>query len=366
MFESVKPEVIANQLRKARKTAGLTQRDVSEKLDIPKERIDSWEKGKEIPSVEDLWVLSDLYGRSTDYFLLELPAMPESLSFRMKAVHILEELPQSAKQIFIRFEELCRAEYELEKALGITKQVYFKRNGGDDPYQLASSERYRLELNDYPVKDLRQLLVSQGIRVFILPIPEFKPVDLAGVSWWHETYGPCMLINGKNVPGRRTFTMAHEYAHLLHSDPPTVCAYMVDHPEERFADFFAKDFLMPSSGVLRIFRNRRYMSTSITDQELGSIANTFGVSLEAISIRLEELGLVPEGFTNLNIERWEKKPKFYRGSRGPRWRRQLGEDFVQLAGNAYHRGFVSANRLAKYFGIDIRETLNTMREIKQK
>lgn len=366
MSELVKPEVIRSQLKKAREAAGLTKHFVSESLKFPEKRIDSWEEGVIIPSVEELWALADLYGRSTDYFLLDLPSMPKALSFRIKVANILEQLPQSVRQIFIRFEELCRAEYELEETLGISRQTPFQRDGIDDPHELASNERFRLALNDYPIKDLRQLLVSQGIRIFILPIPELKPLELSGISWWHETYGPCMLINGKNIPGRRTYTIAHEYAHLLHSDPPAVCAYMIDHPEERFADSFAAEFLMPSSGILRVFRNRGYVSSNIANRELGSIASTFGVSLEAMSIRLEQLDLAPKGFTKLNIERWEKKPQFYRRSRGPRWRRQLGEEFIKLASNAYHRGFVSTNKLSKYFGINVRETLNTMRETKYK
>lgn len=361
MVESVEARVVANQLVNARETAGLTQDDVSELLNISKARIDSWETGDSIPSVEELWALADLYGRSTDYFLLELPSMPKSLSFRMKAVNVLGELPQSAKKTLIRFEELCRAEYELEKALGTARGMHFKRGSAEDPATLALNERFRLRLGDNPIRDMRHLLILQGVRVFILPIPELNPMELSGVSWWHEMYGPCILINGKNIPGRRIFTLAHEYAHLLHSDPPAVCAYMFDRPDERFADLFAKEFLMPSSSVLGVFQHRNYTPGNITDRELGSIANTFSVSLEAMSIRLEEVGKVPRGFTRINVERWGKERRYYRRSRGPMWKRQLGEEFVQLAGDAYRKGLVSSNKLANYFGVDIRETLNAVR-----
>lgn len=361
MVESVEARIVANQLVKARETAGLTQDDVSQSLNISKTQVDSWERGQSIPSVEEFWALADLYGRSTDYFLLELPSMPKSLIFRMKAVDILDQLPKPARKTLIRFEELCRAEYELEKALGTTRSINFRRSSASDAEALALSERSRLRLGDYSIKDLRHLLILQGVRIFVLPIPELSPMELSGVSWWHETYGPCILVNGKNIPGRRTFTLAHEYAHLIHSDPPAVCAYMFDRHDEKFADLFAKGFLMPSSGVRRVFQHRDYVPGSLTDRELGSIAGTFSVSLEAMSIRLEEVGLVTPGFTKLNIERWEKERRYFRRSRGPKWKRQLGEEFVQLASDAYRKGLVSSNKLSNYFGVDIRETLNAVR-----
>ena len=227
-----------------------------------------------------------------------------------------------------------------------------------DAEVLAMHERKRLKLGDQPIRDIRNIIAHQGVRIFVLPIPEISPMELSGVSWWHDEYGPCILINARNNLGRRSFTLAHEYAHLLCSDPPTVCAYMSDKSEERYADRFATVFLMPSNSVIMSFEDVvGEVDTIPTDKDLGILAAHFGVSLEAMGLRLETLGLMPSGTTNARVAEWEKRTRFFRARKGPKWKRQLGNDFISLALDAYSKGQVSLGRehLATYFGIDLRE-----------
>ena len=110
----------------------------------------------------------------------------------------------------------------------------------DDPDQLAVKERARLGLEDQPIPKLRDLLEEHGVRIFELKVPENV---FSGFSWWHDEYGPCILINADDERGRRAYTLAHEYAHLLAHDKPFVC-YLDIKPQgdERFADRFARSF----------------------------------------------------------------------------------------------------------------------------
>jgi Zn-dependent peptidase ImmA (M78 family) len=183
------------------------------------------------------------------------------------------------------------------------------------------------------------------------------------LSWWHDAYGPAILINSRNNRGRRSFTLAHEYAHLLRADPPTVCAYLLDIPEEHFANQFAATFLMPATDLRKSFVEMIGPYGILpTDQDLGRLANHYQVSLEAIGIRLENLELIPKGTTNARIAEWEKKPTFYRGRKGPRWQRQLGKEFISLALAAHSEGHISLSKLTKYFGQDVRATLQFIEE----
>lgn len=364
MLDEDKVEVISDQLIKARDSLGIQPEEVAEALGIDKEEIISWEKGLSQPHLEYLWDLAELYQRSTDYFLRQAPALPEQLSFRLERRKAMQDLPSEVRRVIVRFDELCRAEAELEEALKKPRKILIERiTGSYSPQELADREREKLGLNEQPIKDLRKLLTSQGVRIFMLPIPEIPANELSGLSWWHDAYGPCMLLNSRNNPGRRSFTLAHEYAHLLRADPPTICAFMLDIPEERFAHQFAAIFLMPATDLRKSFVELVGLyGTLPTDQDLGRLANRYGVSLEAMGRRLENLELIPIGTTNARIAEWEKKPMFYRSPKGPKWRRQLGEEFISLAMEAHSREKISLSKLAQYLGQNVRATLKVAEE----
>ncbi|MBE9512453.1 MAG: ImmA/IrrE family metallo-endopeptidase [Chloroflexi bacterium] len=356
--------VIPDQLIKARKSLGLEPKETADSLGISVDEVTKWERGILEPPLEHLWSLAELYQRSTDYFLRQAPALPEHLSFRLERRKVMQDLPPEVRRVIVRFEELCRAEAEIEEALQKPRKILIRRVTGDySPQELADKERKRLGLDEQPIRDLRKLLTNQGIRIFVLPIPDIPANELSGLSWWHDAYGPCVLVNSHNNLGRRSFTIAHEYAHLLRADPPTVCAFMLDIPEERFAHQFAAVFLMPATDLKKSFVELVGPYGSLpSDQDLGRLANRYRVSLEAMGIRLEDLRLIPEGTTTSHIVEWERRQKHYGGRKGPIWKHQLGEEFVSLALAAHSEGHISLSKLSQYFGQDVRTVTKVVEE----
>ncbi len=114
---------------------------------------------------------------------------------------------------------------------------------------------------------------------------------LSGFSKWAD--GRWLIVINKNqVPGRRRFTLAHEFKHVLdhcgydvtyrdlgNGDPTTH-----DRQIELICNYFAACFLMPAPWVKRSWR------AGIRDEE--ALAGLFGVSREAIHNRLIYLGYV--------------------------------------------------------------------------
>jgi Zn-dependent peptidase ImmA (M78 family)/DNA-binding XRE family transcriptional regulator len=354
--------IIPQQLKQARESLGLSIDDVASQLGFNGIELFKWELGEQEPPIEMLWKLAGLYQRSTDYFLRPTSRLPEELHFRLTNQNIIDKLPRQTRETIVRFDELCRNEVELEKLLNQTVKPKIERITSDiTPDGLALEERRRLQLADKPIRDLRKLLSKLGVHIFLLPIVE---KELSGLSWWHSEYGPCILVNAYDEPrGRRAFTMAHEYCHLVRSNPPSICDLKLDIPEERYANTFASHFLIPANDVIIQFQQFVGMSGTLPDyKQLGILAGRYSVSLEALSWRLESLELIPKGSTERYIVEWSSKPSHYRGAKGPRWKRQLGEKYFSLALNAHTKGQISLGKLARYLGVDVRTASNISQE----
>lgn len=358
MVNETEPRIIPLQLKRARSNLALSIKEVASTIGVEPDELFKWEQGISEPQVDQLWALAKTYHRSTDYFLRQTPALPEKLSFRLATQKEMAELPLEAREALIRFDELCRAEMELEKLLGKTNKVVIEKTSEQiSPNDLATRERKGLGLGEKPIKNLRESLTRVGIRVFMLPVLEKR---LSGMSWWHDEYGPCILVNAYDEPrGRRNFTLAHEYAHLVKGEPPTLCDLSVDDAEERFANAFASSFLMPDRDLERAFHDFVGITGTLpNDKQIGILANRYNVSLEALGRRLEELELIQIGSTDQYIAKWRLKPRIMRGAKRPVWRRHLAEKFVSLALEAHSKGYISLGKLAQYLGQDVRVALD--------
>jgi hypothetical protein len=99
-----------------------------------------------------------------------------------------------------------------------------------------------------------------------------------------------VLVNSKDSWGRQQFTMAHELGHLLARDlelyeiTGTVTR---DDLAERRADVFSAYFLAPDEGVRRVVGARQ-----VGPAMVGELMDYFGMSLEAISWRLVNAGVI--------------------------------------------------------------------------
>lgn len=58
-----------SNLKRARLEKGLTQNDVSAKLGISRQAVSRWETGAAYPDIDNLTLLSEIYGASVDELL---------------------------------------------------------------------------------------------------------------------------------------------------------------------------------------------------------------------------------------------------------------------------------------------------------
>lgn len=65
---------IGNRLRMARENAGFRQVDVRQKSTISNKNLSNWETGISQPSIQDLFILADLYGITIDELVGHKPS----------------------------------------------------------------------------------------------------------------------------------------------------------------------------------------------------------------------------------------------------------------------------------------------------
>jgi len=259
------------------------------------------------------------------------------------------------------FDELCRTALEFENLLNKKREVKLPRfEESVRPGAAARSLREEFDVGDRPLSDLREQLESKGVRVFELPVPEDA---FSGFSFWHSEYGPCVLLNATELKGRKNFTLAHELAHLLYEHVPVLCSIPIKLREvrgvEEFkANQFAAELLLPETGVARDFR-KRGLSPTPSEKELGQMADKWCASIQALGYRIENFGLIVGGHTDTLFE---LKPKFFKRSRTPKWKRQLGTQFVETTLEAYEKGLISAGKVAGGLGITVREAIKEIQQ----
>ncbi len=121
------------------------------------------------------------------------------------------------------------------------------------------------------------------------------PPDASGKIVISAAEAPVITINQYDHPNRQRFTCAHEIGHYLRRrrqgggtttfvDYRDTLAGLGQDPEEIFANQFAAALLMPARLVAR------YHAEGMSDEAL---AERFGTSVQAMRLRLRNLGLVP-------------------------------------------------------------------------
>jgi Zn-dependent peptidase ImmA (M78 family)/DNA-binding XRE family transcriptional regulator len=356
--------IIGTQLQKARELLQLTPEEAVLEIGVTSQELIDWEKEKSRPSLKQLEDLARIYGREIDYFLRETPAPPGDIEFRGKPGQLLRDLSSETRIILARFDELCRTALEFEVLLNKRLIVKLPKLTRDDPPKKAARIiRERFNANNKPLLDLRDCLENEAVRIFELPV---LGEAFSGFSFWHQEYGPCILLNAKESRGRKNFTLAHELAHLLYSDGSSIC-YIPSRIEvstkglEYKANEFAIELLLPEEGTIEDFK-RRNVSKSPSTEKLAQMASKWGVSIQALGYRLENLGLIDIGLTDKIIESTSlhfKRPKI------PTWRRQLGKRFVENSIEAYKANLISVGRLAHSLRIPIRKAMEIVEQQKK-
>ena len=236
---------------------------------------------------------------------------------------------------------------------------------GDDIRPVAAKERERLgitlseqfswETERVAFNRWRAAVETQGVFTYTEKLGE--PAGCKGFTIFDARQIPVLVVNAETADyAPRTFTLLHEYAHLLLRQ----AGVSDDNPHnstEKFCNQFAAYLVMPAEEFATVASALRGAHQGPwSDNLIGNLARKFKVSKTAVALHLEDMALAPSGFYQEKMRAWfllGKKPR--RGglsSHAGRVTNKLGVRHVRVVLSALDSGRI--NKLEAYELLNVR------------
>ena len=350
--------MIGQRLKLARSAAGLSLRDLEEKIGnrVTAQAIGKYERNESMPSSGVLIALADALGVSVDYLVGDQEMMLEGVEFRKKTItskreesqveaktlHLLERYLMVEELLHLRSVEWhspCEAPYP------VMRDVF-------EADRAARSLRDHWGLGHDPIPNLVELLEEQGIKILAVDLTNIDGLT-ARVRRTQKSDVPVIVVNRKEWGERQRFTLAHELGHLVMD----VSAKL---DEEKAAHRFAGAFLMPAEALWAKIGKHR---TSIGWDELFELKQIFGTSVQAVTYRCKDLGIF-----NVSLFRRLFDEFTRRGWRTPPYKEPYAKEgekpkrFERLTFRALAEGAISEPKAAELLGVSVRELNRRMEE----
>ena len=360
----IDPQVLGTRLRAARKATGLTRAEAASAFGAETPTIIAIEEGHTLPEASEIMKFARLYRRPISELVrrrrIQSGSEPQFSTEGLCSPIPRFEYEQIAYKLRILSENYVELEADLEVPEHRAYPPEYPIQGTDIrgiAEAVAESERRRAGLGDGPLGNLRDRLeADHGLRIFSFKMHS----KLAGLFLFSEDLGPCVAINSVHPAGRRQWTMAHEYAHfLMHRQRANLTILdesSLNSREEQIAEAFTEHFLMPRSGLERRFDALKGGSErGIAVADLVRLAHVYGVSFQAMSLRLEALRELPHGTWNrltTRAERSQEVQPVVSSVSEMDIEERFPSRYVCLAVQAYLRAIRSEGQLARLLMTD--------------
>lgn len=94
--------ILGEKIYKLRNASGLSQEQLSEKLQVSRQSVSKWESGNTIPSMDKIVELSKIFGISTDYLLIdEMEDLPSEIVANLDSKKYIQEVSLEESRRFI-------------------------------------------------------------------------------------------------------------------------------------------------------------------------------------------------------------------------------------------------------------------------
>lgn len=358
----------------ARETIFLTLDEAARRIGVKPEALTQWESGETKPTVIQLRKAASVYKRPVATFYL--PDVPDEVA----PPHDYRILPGEGHSPFppelaveLRSASLRReVVLELSEYLGeeiapfrmtVDHRSDVERISNDVRRFLGVSldEQYRWKDEYKALRKWKELLENAGVLVFQasrIPIEVMRGFSLSKDVW------PVVVMNSKDSPRGRIFTLMHELCHLMQSEGG-LCDFREskrsrshDQAIEIFCNRLAGAVLVP--GVALLAREEvkgKVAGSDWKESELIALANAFKVSTQVALRRLLIVGRITRRFFEAKMEEYSartySKPSGWTTEAG-RTVANNGHRYVKTVLDAYYGDIITASDLSNYLGVRLK------------
>lgn len=369
--------VKAELIRWVREDAGLTIAEVAKKTGTSEARVVQWENGELAPTIRQLRLLGNAAKRPLAVFYLADPPK------RFQAMRDFRRIPgdpleegSSELRLAIRF-ALARREIALELAQGLDErrdELSLQATVDEDPRDVGQRIReflgVRLEVQKKwsgayeALNSWKDAIEDKGVLVFQAPgvgVAEMRGFSVA------EMPLPMIVLNVRDAPNGRVFSLMHEFTHLLlrqgglcdlsdrGARPPE------DDRIEVFCNAVAAETLVPGAALLLSTVVQHHgASEEWSEEDLARLAREFSVSREVVLRRLLESGRTTTAFYRRMraqfLEEYEARRSSRTGFAPPDVAAvsHAGNSFVRLVLDAYYSERITSRDVSEYLGVRLK------------
>lgn len=370
-------DVEPSLVRWARESAGLSVPAVAKKIGVKPGKFELWEMAgaAERPTATQLERLADAVKRPVATFFLPKPPAeaPLPVDFRRPPSAKTPAPLSYATRLAIRRARRLQAVFVELNVDGAERTPRMEVSRNRPAAEAARTARELLGVSleeqakwrgpELGLKAWRSRLEELGLLVFQLAMPK---EEVSGFSLSDTV--PAIVLNKKDHPARRCFTLFHEWAHLLLGEPG-LCfveegkAEGGDESVEVFCNAFAGSLLVPMDGLRQLdalSADRRGTLEGAVEEGV----RRFAVSRYVILRRLLIGNIINSESYRRLAAMWDREreeqvrtPKGKRRGGPPphvKTVSELGPGFVSRVLRAHERGFVSDLEIADYFALKLR------------
>lgn len=366
----ISSQQLGDRIAAARKRKKLTQAELAIQLGVSRTTVVAIEKGERRPTSTEITKIAPILDVSVNELLREHSATGEvSPRFRMGPISGVETSEAAAavervRKMAARYVELERihgierapgrlANLDMYRATAAGARIDPRLSGKD----AALTVRSVLGLGDAQALSLDERFEAEaGIRIFYPRLGR----SVAALFLWSDELGPCIGINRDHPHERRRWSLTHEVGHFLRDreagDVFPTTGHPRSDPSEVFSESFACEFLLPHSGLAkRVGDIQRVNGGAFTPLDIVELADVYQVSFEALTLRLEELGVLYRGtYERLKLRKFRTSEA--RAKLGLVKSKEevpvLPKRYVALALRAYACELITEGDLAEYLETD--------------